>query len=146
MTRKLLSILLPAALLLGCATSFAPFTENTRSTLDLSTAIFHLPSRVNLRSLRILEPLEDKGPFKSDGHRYLTIAASDSGRIQAQGPGWITVDFGRAIVLRFERSVSGEYVMPGWGTVTIDGERYDLMMGMLSGKEVRLLLETAGPP
>jgi len=145
MTRTLLSILLPAAFLLGCASSFTPFTEDIRSSANLSTTVFHLSSLVNLRSLRILEPLDDKGPFKNDGHRFLTVAASDSGRIHAQGPGWVAVNFGHGIILRFERSTDGTYTMPGWGTVTVEGERYDLLLGMLSGKEIRLLLEAARP-
>jgi hypothetical protein len=100
---------------------------------------------VNLRSLRVLEPLDDKGPFKNDGHRYLSVAATDSGRIQTQGPGWIAVNFGRGIILRFERSANGAYTMPGWGTVTVEGERYDLLLGVLSGKEISLLLEVVTP-
>jgi hypothetical protein len=145
MTRTLLSILLPAAFLLGCASSFVPFTEDIRSTADPSTAVLHLPSSMSFRSLRVLEPLDDKGPFKNDGHRYLRVAASDTGRIQAMGSGWITVNFGRGIILRFERTASGEYTMPGWGTVTINGERYDVMLGIISGEDIRLLLEPSRP-
>jgi hypothetical protein len=145
MTRTLLSILLPAAFLLGCASSFIPFTEDTRSTADLSTAVLHLPSSMTLRSLRLLEPLDDKGPFKNDGHRYMTVTASDTGRIQTMGAGWITVNFGRGIILRFERTASGAYAMPGWGTLTIDGERYDLMLGILSGEDIQLMLEPSRP-
>jgi hypothetical protein len=145
MTRTLLYFLLPAAFLLGCASPFPTFTEDIRSTADLSTTVFHLPSVVHLRSLRVLEPLEDKGPFKNDGHRYLSVAASDSGRIQAQGPGWLAVNFGRGIILRFERSADGTYAMPGWGTVTVEGERYDLLLGVLSGKDVHLLMEAGKP-
>ena len=145
MTRKLLSLLLPVALLFGCAATFAPFTESSRTTIDLSSAVFHLSSQVTLRSLRVLEPLDTKGPFKNDGHQYLTVAPADTGRALAQGAGWITVDFGRGIILRFERTDAGTYAMPGWGTLTVDGERFDVMLGMLSGKEVLLLLESAKP-
>ena len=145
MTRKLLFLLLPAALLIGCGTSFPPFTEDSRTTIDLPSAVFHLSSKVDLRSLRVLEPLDTKGPFKNDGHRYLTVTDSDTGRVQAQGAGWIAVDFGRGITLRFERTDKGTYAMPGWGTLTVEGERYDVMVGMLSGKEVFLLLEVARP-
>jgi hypothetical protein len=145
MTRTLLSILLPAVFLLGCASSFIPFTEDIRSTADPSTAVLHLPSSMTLRSLRVLEPLDDKGPFKNDGHRYMTVTASDTGRIHELGSRWMTVNFGRGIILRFERTASGEYAMPGWGTLTIDGERYDLMLGILSGEDIRLMLEPSRP-
>ena len=130
MTRKLIFLLLTAALLIGCGTSFPPFTEDSRTTIDLPSAVFHLSAKVNLRSLHILEPLDTKGPVQErrtpvpDRLPNPTRAAS-----LAQGAGWITVDFGRGIILRFESTDKGTYATPGWGTLTVEGERYDVNGG-----------------
>jgi hypothetical protein len=142
---RMIPFLLAGALLGGCASSLVRVTESLRSSADMSTATLHLSSSIMLRSLRILEPYDAKDPFHPDGHRKLVVAESDTGRITSSGPGWLLVDFGQGVALRFERNSSGEYRIPGWGTVTVKGERYDLQVGMLSGKDIQLLIDPLRP-
>lgn len=147
MKLTLVTLLAGVLLLAGCSTAFAPFTDDVRSSHDPATLLFHLSANLELKSIKLLEPLDTVGPFKNDGHRYLRIAATDTGRAVAQGDGWLAVDFGRGVLLRFERRGDGSgYVMPGWGTLTVEGERYDIQVGVMSGNEIRLLWEKAGVP
>jgi hypothetical protein len=129
-------------LLVGCATTFPIFTEDVRQTVQadgLHTLVLHVATSMEFRSLRELDPSDEKGPFKKDPHRYLKLALTDSGKVVAGGNGWITVDFGRGILLTFNsRGSDSVYAIPGWGAVTIEGERYDIVVGVLSGNDVTL--------
>lgn len=141
MNRTLMYISLLAALFAGCSSSYAPFTQDVRTTSNLDACIFHVGNEIVLRSVRLIEPIQ-QGPFKNDGRRYYTISAEDSGKAVAQGEDWIAVDFGRGIVLQFQRNAAdGRYGMPGWGTITIAEDRYDIEVGVLSGRTVYLLWE-----
>jgi len=136
------ALLLAAALVGGCASESPLLTESYRTTVgehDLQSLVFHVSAAVEFRSLRQLDSLQDAGPFRKTGHRSLLINETTSGRIMALGEGWLAIDFGEGIVLRFARRASdGVYATPGWGTVTIQGERYDLVVGIMSGKDVVL--------
>ena len=136
-----------AIVLAGCATSLPTFTESVRQTAQaegLHTLVLHVANTMEFRSLRALDPSVEEGPFKKDPHRYLTLALTDSGTVVAAGNGWIRVDFGRGILLTFNaRGNDGIYAMPGWGTVTIEGERYDIVVGILSGTDVVLRYDPA---
>jgi hypothetical protein len=131
----------------GCATTLPTFTESVRLTMQADahqTFVLHVATAMEFRSLRELDPSVEKGPFKKDTHRYLTLATTDSGTVVAGGNGWIRVDFGRGILLTFNsRGSDGVYVIPGWGTVTIEGERYDIVVGVLSGNDVELCYDPA---
>jgi hypothetical protein len=116
-------------------------THAQRSSGDLTNAVFHVSSQIALRSLRVLVKPDTGTPFRSDGHRYLLVDESAPGRLIQQGPEWLAIDFGQGIVLRFEKSGSGDYCMPGWGTLTVEGERYDVQVGILSGMDIALLIE-----
>jgi hypothetical protein len=106
--------------------------------------VLHVATAMEFRSVRELDPTVEKGPFKKDTHRYLKLALTDSGTVVAGGNGWIRLDFGRGILLTFNsRGSDGVYVMPGWGTVTIEGERYDIVVGVLSGNDVELRYDSA---
>lgn len=147
MTRLLLWALAGVSLLFlsGCASTYVPFTEDIRTGTDPSTVRFYVGTTLDFRSLRVLDPTDEKGPFKQDGRRYHTVARTDPGKAVAMGAYWLSVDFGRGIVITFTRNpASGVYTMPGWGTFTIDGERYDLQAGVLSGTEVSLLFDPSG--
>lgn len=142
MRLSLLTLLLTAALLTGCGVSFSPFTQHTRVTHTLEECVFHIGTDLEFRSLRIVEPLDTTGFFKNDGRRYVLLTKEDPGNAIAEGDDWITVDFGKGIVLNFRRTEpEGVYVTPGWGTVTIGAERYDVQVGVLSGNAVQLLWE-----
>jgi hypothetical protein len=132
--------------LAGCGTSYIPLTDATRDATTLSTAVFHSSTELILRSVRPLAPVDTTTtPFRKDGHRYLIVAPSAPGHLRTQGPGWLIIDFGQDIFLRFDRAATGEYVMPGWGTVTVGDQRYDLQLGMLSGTDIKLLIEPLHP-
>jgi len=147
MTCKAAILLALAALLAGCGTTYAPFTEDVRSTRTLADCVFHLPIDVDFRSIQVLDPVSGEGPFKPDGRRTIRIRASDNGRAVSQGEDWIAVDFGSGVVLRFQREeTKSVYVTPGWGTITIDGNRYDMLIGVISGTYVQLHWEPPKPP
>ncbi|HSQ74075.1 MAG TPA: hypothetical protein VLT13_00865 [Bacteroidota bacterium] len=142
MTRALLILFLSTALLTGCGASFSPFTQDVRTTHTLAECVFHIGTNVEFRSLRVIEQLDTTGFFKNDGRRYLLLTTEDPGKAIAEGDDWISVDFGRGIVLEFRRSgPAGVYATPGWGTTTIGEERYDIQVGMLSGNAIQLLWE-----
>lgn len=136
--------LLPSTILAGCASGFRSFTENYRSTIgdkDLHTLVLRVSTPIQFKSMRELDPVpeKEKNLFSSAGYRYHEVSDTTSGRVIGQGDGWITVDFGGGIVLTFNRRpADGVYAMPGWGTHTIQGERYDIVMGVLSGTDVEL--------
>lgn len=141
MNRISLYCSLLAALFAGCASSYSPFTQDVRTSSNVDACVFHVGTEIVLRSVRLLEPLQE-GPFKNDGRRYYTIRTEDSGKAVAQGEDWIAVDFGRGIVLQFQRNAAdGKYGMPGWGTITIAEDRYDIEVGVLSGRTVYLFWE-----
>jgi hypothetical protein len=131
----------------GCAATLPTFTESARQTVQadgLQTLVLHVATAMEFRSLRELDPSVEKGPFKKDSHLYLKLDPADSGRVVAGGNGWIRVDFGRGIVLTFScRGIDSVYAIPGWGTVTIEGERYDIAVGVLSGNDVALRYDPA---
>ena len=73
------------------------------------------------------------------GHRLLSIDQTTPGRVIAQGSGWVSVDFGQGIVLTFNRRAEdGIYARTGWGTISIVGDRYDIIVGVLSGNDIEL--------
>jgi hypothetical protein len=131
-----------AVLIIGCATTLPTFTESVRREVQadgLDTCILHVGTSMEFRSLRELDPSTEEGPMKKDPHRYVKLSLTDTGRAVAGGNGWITVDFGRGILLTFNaRGNDSIYTTRGWGTVTIEGERYDIMVGVLSGSDVTL--------
>ena len=140
---RILSLLsLSLVALAGCASQFPLFTEAYRKNAgdqDIRSLVLHVSSTLEFRSLRELDPVAETGPFKRTGHRFLQINDTTLGRIIAQGEGWISVDFGQSIVLTFSRrDTNGEYATAGWGTVTIGGERYDIVAGIMSGQDVAL--------
>lgn len=139
--------ILAVILLTGCATTLPTFTEGVRQTVQadgLQTLVLHVATAMEFRSLRELDPSNEEGPFKKDAHRYLKLALTDSGKVVEGGNGWIRVDFGRKILLTFNsRGSDSVYTTRGWGTVTIEGERYDIVVGVLSGYDVALRYDPA---
>jgi hypothetical protein len=137
---SLLVLILSA--LAGCSAPFPLFTEAYRKHVgeqDIRSLVLHISSTVEFRSLRELDPVVEDTPFKKSGHRILEISTSTPGRIHAQGEGWLSVDFGQGIILAFARRAGdGVYATAGWGTITIEGERYDIVVGIMSGENVEL--------
>jgi|WetSurMetagenome_2_1015567.scaffolds.fasta_scaffold1293640_1 hypothetical protein len=143
--KRSITFLLLVMLLSGCSSSYVPMTHTQRGSGDLANTVFHVSNQIALRSLRVLVKPDSGTPFRSDGHRYLVVEESAPGRLVQQGPDWLAIDFGQGIVLRFAKAGSDEYRMPGWGTLTVEGERYDVQVGILSGMDVRLLMEPPRP-
>lgn len=147
MPHKPVVFLAIAVLFAGCGTTYAPFTEDVRSSRTLAECVFHLPINVEFRSVQVLDTVSGQGPFKPDGRRTIRVLASDSGKAVSHGEDWITVDFGSGVVLRFQRGGSkNEYLTPGWGTITIEGDRYDMLIGVISGTYIQLHWEPLKPP
>jgi hypothetical protein len=128
--------------LVGCGGTLPCFTEEYRAKVgepDLRSLALHVPMTVNFKSLRELDPTPEKNPFAMTGQRLLQIDPSTPGKVLAQGSGWVSVDFGRGIVLTFNRRAEdGIYTRTGWGTITIAGDRYDISVGVLSGSDIEL--------
>lgn len=140
--RAFFAPLLAALLLAGCASSLPFFTESYRRSigeLDMQTLVFHVAATVEFRSVRALDTVKTKSVFAGTGHRILQITETTPGRIAGRGDGWLSVDFGEGIVLTFgRRARDGVYATAGWGTLTIQGERYDIAVGIMSGNDLEL--------
>jgi hypothetical protein len=136
-----------AIVIIGCATTLPTFTEGVRREVQadgLDTLALHVATSMEFRSLRALDTTSEEGPFKKDPHRYVKLDLTDSGKMVAGGNGWIRVDFGKGILLTFNaRGSDSIYTTRGWGTVTIAGERYDIVVGVLSGSDVVLRYDPA---
>ena len=141
-TRPSRLLCLTLVALAGCATQLPSFTEAYRRHVgeqDIRSLVLHVSIALEFLSLRELDPVVENTPFKKSEHRILQIDDTTPGRILAQGEGWLSVDFGQGIVLTFARRESdGVYATAGWGTLTIGGDRYDIVAGILSGKDVTL--------
>jgi len=144
-TPRILVLSLLFATLIGCGTKLPVLSEPTKGELsekELGELSFFVSSEITFRSIRELESFNDEGPFKRDKRRTLSLEPKSPGKAVSAGDKWITVDFGQGIVLTFRQNPQdGMYTTPGWGTITIEGERYDIMVGVLSGEEVRLLYD-----
>jgi hypothetical protein len=136
-------------ILSGCGTALPILTEPLRQTITekgLQEIRYYLSSEVTFRTIREVDTSSEAGPFRKDLHRSLGVSTDVAGKFVSSGDGWITVDFGQGIRLTFNRGASdGVYAMRGWGTVTIEGERYDIRIGMLSGGEVQLRYDAGRP-
>jgi hypothetical protein len=136
------------AILSGCATSVPFLTESARHTLTakgLEEVHYFLTAEVTFRSVRELDTTSETGPFRPDLHRTLQVLPETPGKFVRAGDGWITVDFGQGIQLTFYRGAEdGVYAMRGWGTLTIEGERYDIRIGMRSGENLRVRYDAGG--
>jgi hypothetical protein len=129
-------------LLNGCAVHFPELTENYRARMsesELHALILHVSHPVEFRSIRALDSLMDEGKFKKMVQRTLRIDRETPGRIITQGENWVSVNFGQGIVLTFaRRQTDSVYATAGWGTITVDAERYDIVVGILSGVDIDL--------
>jgi len=130
--------------LAGCASQLPAFTEHHRHTIgeqDLQSLSFAVSTPIVFKSLRVLDPVavKDKNIFSPSGHRFVELSDTATGRLVEQGEGTLIVDFGRGLVLTFaRRSSDGIYATAGWGTYTIEGERYDIVVGIISGNDIEL--------
>ena len=107
---------------------------------DLRTADLYVATRMEFVSLQNGEII-GKDIFRYEKKKTLQVLPETPGRVVAAGPGWLTVEFNDGITLAFRRDPSAEvYQTPGWGTITIRGERFDIKQGILAGTFVDLLI------
>jgi hypothetical protein len=135
-------ILLATTLLTGCASQLPFFSESYRQQVgerDIQALDFRVPATIEFRSVRVLDTAKTRNVFSGTGHRILKITDATPGRLIGKGDGWMSVDFGNEIILTFSRRArDGVYAMPGWGTLTIRGDRYDIAVGIMSGNDLEL--------
>lgn len=118
-------------------------TEDYRQALgpeELAKMNFYINTRVDFVSLKKGE-IVGTDIFKREVKRTITIEPDSPGRLVAAGQGWMNVEFDSGVMLTFRWDpVSERYLTPGWGTVTIQNERFDLKQGVLSGGYLELLV------
>jgi hypothetical protein len=140
MRHAILSLL--SLLLIGCAGSdYSTMTEDFRHALtpeELSKTDFFVASRMDFVSLKKGE-IVGEDIFKREVKKTITLDADTPGRLMTSGPQWLTVEFDQGIILTFRWDpVSEKYLTPGWGTVTIQNERFDIKQGVLSSGSIGL--------
>jgi hypothetical protein len=143
--RLVLSLLL---LLAGCGSSQFLSADRDRLRLlspeELHATEFFCSSSVEFVSLRQGE-IVGEDIFKHEVKRTLAIGAEEPGKLIDGGPDWITVGWENGVVLNFTWDpVERQFQTPGWGTITVAGERFDLRQGVLAGRMIRLLVRNPG--
>jgi len=130
----------------GCASRFPSLTEKYRQATGeqgLQSLTFHVSNPVELRSVRALDSVMEGNSYQKLVRRVLSITRETPGHVVAQGKDWVSVDFGKAIVLTFARRARDSvYATAGWGTITIEGERYDIVVGIMSGADIELQIRS----
>ncbi len=130
--------------LAGCGgTKYSTMTEDYRQALgpeDLARTNFYVSNRVEFVSLKKGEIVGDD-IFKREVKKTITIEPDSPGRLVASGQGWLNVEFEGRVTLTFRWDpVSERYLTPGWGTMTIQNERFDIKQGVLTGGYIELLV------
>jgi len=131
-------------LLHGCgASEYSTMTEDYRqalSTEELRNLSFHVSTRMDFVALAPGE-IVGEDIFRHEVKRMIVIETDTPGSVMASGPQWLTVGFHGGVMLTFRWDpISEKYLTPGWGTVTVQNERFDLKQGVLSGGYVELLV------
>jgi hypothetical protein len=131
-------------LLFGCgASQYTTMTEDYRealSTEELSNTAFFVSTRMDFVCLKPGE-IVGEDIFKREVKKTILVDPDSAGRVIASGPQWLTVGFNGGVVLTFRWDpMSQAYLTPGWGTVTIQNERFDIKQGVLTGGYVQLLV------
>jgi hypothetical protein len=116
-------------------------TEDYRQALtpeELGKIDFFVGSRMDFVSLKPGE-IVGEDIFKREVKKTIILDTDTPGRLMTSGPGWLTVEFHQGVILTFRWDpVSEKYLTPGWGTVTIQNERFDIKQGVLTGGYVGL--------
>ena len=141
-------VFLAAITLQGCGPGLPPYTANliTGQTLDgLREFQFFVSADVELISQR-KGKLVGEPPFQKEEKTRYIVSRETPGTIVAAEATWMIVDFGQGILLTFRLADNNTFVMPSWGSVTLNGERFDVNMGVLAGTHIVLHYRTAPPP
>ena len=142
-TRPLLVLMFLA---LGCGSSgfiTADFDQlRLLSPQEFGATEFYCSNSMEFVSLRKGEIIGED-IFKREVKRTLTIKDDDPGKVISNGPDWIIVGWENGISLTFTWDpVERRFATPGWGTITVLGERFDIRQGVLAGKMVSLRVRT----
>jgi hypothetical protein len=140
------SILSTLALLLlvGCGSSgLVTLSEDMRRSMglpELQRSEFHLEVSMQFVSLRKGE-IVGEDIFKYEKKKRFSVETETVGKLVDAGPRWVTVEFNDGIRLTFQWNPADDvYRTPGWGTITIQGERFDVQQGVMAGRFVNLLI------
>jgi hypothetical protein len=143
------AVLFVAAITLqGCGPGLPPYTANliTGQTVDgLRQFQFFVSADVELISQR-KGKLVGEPPFQKEEKTRYIVSRETPGTIVAAEATWMVVDFGQGILLTFRLADNRTFVMPSWGSVTLNGERFDVNMGVLAGTHIVLHYRPAPPP
>ncbi len=116
-------------------------TEDYRQALspeELGKAAFYVGTRMDFVSLKPGE-IVGEDIFKHEVKKTITVDTDTPGKLIASGPQWLRIEFDSGALLTFRWDpVSEEYLTPGWGTVTIQNERFDIKRGVLASEYVVL--------
>jgi hypothetical protein len=140
---KIGSFLILALFLSGCTSSnMTKVTKDVRESFtgsDLDSAAFYVATPMEFVSLKKGEIIGED-IFKYEKKKTFRIEENTPGRVVTSGPEWLAIDFGNGILLNFRRHAADDvYRTEGWGTVTIQGERFDIKLGVLAGTYVDLV-------
>jgi hypothetical protein len=132
----------------GCGSGLPAFTAEIREgrTIDeLRQFEYFVSADVELVSQR-KGKIVGEPPFQQEIKNRYMITRDTPGTVVAAEATWMVVDFGQGILLTFRLADNKSYVMPSWGSVTVEGERFDINMGVLAGTHVVLQYRSVPPP
>jgi hypothetical protein len=137
-------LLILASFLSACTPSnMTRVTKDIRESFtgsDLDSTAFYVAVPMEFVSLKKGE-IVGEDIFKYEKKKTFKIEESTPGHVVASGPEWLAIDFGNGIVLNFRRHAADDvYRTEGWGTVTIQEERFDIKLGVLAGTYVDLVM------
>jgi hypothetical protein len=134
----------------GCGSSnLIPFTDTVRMSYtgnELSETKCYVSADMEFVSLRKGE-VEGDDLFKREVKKTLRIDQEMPGQVIRSGSDWVLVQFADSINITFVRNPStGTYQTPGWGTINVGDERFDINMKALAGKNINLLVGRTREP
>ncbi len=144
---KPLSLLCLLALCLaGCASSnLAQFTEDVRQSFsqsELDSTGFYVSIEMEFVSLKKGQMVGDDAFFKREIKKTYKIDQKTPGKLVKGGDGWLVIQWPDSILLTFvKNTTTGVYQTPGWGTVTIQDERFDINLHVMAGRNVDLVVK-----
>jgi hypothetical protein len=141
---KFIFSILALLLLVGCSSSgLVTLSEEMRRSMGLPVlqrSEFYLDVPMQFVSLRKGEIVGDD-IFKYEKKKKFFVDPDTVGKLVDAGPRWVTVEFNDGIRLTFQWDpVEDAYRTPGWGTITVQGERFDVQQGVMAGRFVNLLI------
>jgi hypothetical protein len=141
---KIRFFLILACFLSACsASNMTRVTKDVRESFtgsDLDSTAFYVAVPMEFVSLKKGE-IVGTDIFKYEKKKTFRIEENTPGRVVASGAEWLAIDFGNGIVLKFRRHAADDvYKTEGWGTVTIQDERFDIKLGVLAGTYVDLVM------